>query len=50
MKQALKDGAALSVGVDHPNYLATIDKTRAGTADSLLKDLVFYNRFSDSSV
>jgi hypothetical protein len=41
MKQALKDGAALSVGVDHPNYSATIDKTRAGTADSLLKDLVF---------
>jgi len=40
MKQALKDGAALSVGVDHPNYAATIDKARAGTADSLLKDLV----------
>src|SRR6266850_15527 len=41
MKQALKDGAALSVGVDHPNYVATIDKAQAGTADSLLKDLVF---------
>jgi hypothetical protein len=41
MKQALKDGAALSVGVDHPNYSATIDQARAGTAGSLLKDLVF---------
>jgi hypothetical protein len=41
MKQALKDGAALSVGVDHPNYTATIDTARAGTTDSLLKDLVF---------
>jgi Protein of unknown function (DUF3501) len=41
MKQALKDGAALSVGVDHPNYMATIDKARAGTADSLREDLLF---------
>jgi hypothetical protein len=43
MKQALKDGAALSVGVDHPNYSATIDKALTGTADSLLKDLMFQN-------
>lgn len=41
MKQALKGGAALSVGVDHPNYSATIGQAPAGTADSLLKDLVF---------
>lgn len=41
MKQALKDGAALSLGVDHPNYVATIDKAGAATAGSLLKDLVF---------
>ncbi|HEX9451401.1 MAG TPA: DUF3501 family protein [Burkholderiales bacterium] len=40
-KQALKDGAALSLGVDHPNYSATMDKAGAGTASSLLKDLVF---------
>ena len=41
MKQALKDGAALSVGVDHPNYSATIDKASPATAASLLKDLMF---------
>jgi hypothetical protein len=41
MKQALKDGAALSVGVDHPNYAATMDKAGAATVDALQKDLVF---------
>ena len=41
VKQALKDGAGLSLGVDHPNYSATMDKAGAGTASSLLKDLVF---------
>ena len=41
MKQALKGGAALSMGVDHPNCSATIDKAGAQTAHSLLKDLVF---------
>jgi hypothetical protein len=41
MKQALRGGAALSMGVDHPNYSATIDKAGAQTAHSLLKDLVF---------
>ncbi len=40
-KQALKRGAALSMGVDHPHYSVTIDKTGAGTANCLLKDLVF---------
>lgn len=41
MKQALKGGAKLSVGVDHLNYSATIDQAAAGTTASLLKDLVF---------
>ncbi len=41
MKRALKGGAALSVGVDHPNYSATIDQAAAATTASLLKDLVF---------
>jgi Protein of unknown function (DUF3501) len=41
MKQALKDGAALSLGVDHPNYSATIERAARGTAASLLKDLAF---------
>jgi hypothetical protein len=41
MKQSLRDGAALSFGVDHPNYSVTIDRVRAETAGSLLKDLVF---------
>ena len=41
MKRALKEGAALSIGVDHPNYSAARDKARPETAHSLLKDLVF---------
>jgi len=41
MKQALKDGAALSVGVDHPHYAATIDKAGAATTGALLRDMVF---------
>ena len=41
MKRALKGGGVLSVGVDHPNYSATIDQAAAGTTASLLKDLVF---------
>jgi hypothetical protein len=41
MKQALKGGAALSLGVDHPNYSATIERAGRGTAASLLKDLGF---------
>jgi len=31
MKQALKQGAGLSMGIDHPNYSATLDKAGAGT-------------------
>jgi hypothetical protein len=41
MKQSLKGGAALTMGVDHPNYSATLEKTPSGTAQSLLKDLAF---------
>jgi hypothetical protein len=41
MKQALQGGAALSMGVDHPNYSATMDKAGEATARSLLKDLAF---------
>ncbi len=29
------------MGVDHPNYSATMGQAPAGTAGSLLKDLVF---------
>ena len=39
-KQALRGGAGLSLGVEHANYSATIDKVSPATADSLLKDLV----------
>jgi hypothetical protein len=41
MKRALKDGAGLSVGVDHPNYRASVDAVAAGVRSSLLNDLVF---------
>ncbi|HEX7954807.1 MAG TPA: DUF3501 family protein [Burkholderiales bacterium] len=41
MKQALKGGAALALGVDHANYKATIDRVGAQTAASLLGDLAF---------
>ena len=39
MKQALKAGMALSMGVDHPNYSATKDQVGEATARSLLGDL-----------
>ena len=41
VRQALKDGAGLSVGVDHPNYKASVDAVAAGLRSSLLNDLVF---------
>jgi len=41
MKQALKNGAGLSVGVDHRNYQASVDGVAAGVRRSLLNDLVF---------
>ena len=37
---ALKAGAALSVGVDHPNYTAENSPLAAATRDALLADLV----------
>ena len=39
MKQALKQGVGLSMGIDHPNYAVTIDKAGSGTVASLLQDL-----------
>jgi hypothetical protein len=39
MAAALKYGVALSVGVDHPNYTASVDPVGAGTRAALLKDL-----------
>jgi hypothetical protein len=39
MKQALKTGIALSMGVDHPNYSATKDEVGDATARSLFEDL-----------
>ncbi len=41
MKQALKSGEALAVGVDHPSYSATRDPAPADTRSSLLNDLAF---------
>ena len=41
MKLALKGGAGLSIGVDHPNYMASVDPVAAGVRSSLLDDLVF---------
>lgn len=39
MKQALAGGAALSIGVDHPNYVAALDPVAADVRQSLLGDL-----------
>ena len=41
MKQALKSGEALAVGVDHPSYSATRDPAPPDTRASLLNDLAF---------
>jgi Protein of unknown function (DUF3501) len=41
MKKALGSGANIRMGVDHPNYHATVDPTAAGVRESLLKDLKF---------
>jgi hypothetical protein len=40
-KQALKDGAALSLGIEHPHYSALIDRAGDATVRCLLQDLVF---------
>jgi hypothetical protein len=39
MSRALKQGAALSMGVDHPTYKTTLDPVPAQTRASLLRDL-----------
>jgi len=39
MKQALAGGAAVTIGVDHPNYVAALDPVDAETRRSLLGDL-----------
>jgi hypothetical protein len=39
MSRALKQGASLSMGVDHPAYQTTLDPVPAGIRASLLRDL-----------
>lgn len=41
MKQALHDGAGLTVGVDHPAYPVVLDPVPAPVRESLVKDLSF---------
>lgn len=40
MIAALRGGAALAVGVEHPNYMATVARVADATRASLLTDLV----------
>ena len=39
MVAALRSGAALAMGVDHPNYSATVDRVAEATRASLMADL-----------
>ena len=39
MKQALKYGVALALGVDHPNYQSELGAVAAGVRSSLVRDL-----------
>jgi len=39
MVRTLKDGAALALGVDHPNYQAELNTVAAGVHASLIQDL-----------
>lgn len=41
MKKALSGGANIRIGVDHPNYQATLDPVAAPVRESLVKDLRF---------
>jgi hypothetical protein len=41
MKKALSGGANIRMGVDHPNYQATLDPIGPVVRDSLVKDLKF---------
>ena len=39
MKSALKNGAQMMVGCDHPNYPAHVEELPSDTLSALLKDL-----------
>ncbi|MEW8461840.1 MAG: DUF3501 family protein, partial [Candidatus Thiodiazotropha endolucinida] len=39
MIDALKGGATLSAGIDHPNYDYTVDDLESSVRESLIKDL-----------
>jgi len=39
MKQDLRAGARVSMGVDHPNYRAALEPVASGVRESLLRDL-----------
>jgi hypothetical protein len=39
MKARLRDGAALQIGCDHPNYLVPVQTIESRQRVSLLKDL-----------
>lgn len=39
MVQAVKEGAAVSMGIDHPNYTYSVDPVAANVRDSLAADL-----------
>ena len=41
MKKALTAGSNIRMGVDHPNYQATVDPVAGPVRESLLKDLTF---------
>ena len=41
MKRALAVGSNIRMGVDHPNYQATVDAVAADVRSSLIKDLAF---------
>ena len=40
MKDALKHGQALAMGIDHPNYQVTVEKVPEAVRQSLINDLV----------
>ena len=40
LRQALKSGAALAAGVDHPQYRVTVDPVPSSTAAALMADLL----------
>jgi hypothetical protein len=40
MKEALKRGQALAMGIDHPNCVVSVDKVTEAVRQSLMNDLV----------